>query len=362
VAGLSGTIRLYDVSTGNPAAELTGHKRNVLTLAFASAGDRLASTSEDGTTRIWNARPDLPRRVLEGGAVYCGVAFSPDAKMVAAILADSATHALWDARTGRCLATWRDGGQMAWGIGFAHAGRSVVTLGRDGALRFWDTRTRRALPALRTGVAAPAQVLVSGNGALAVLEAATGEFSAWDLRSRRRLGGLPRPTNLNNPAYLAALSPDGTLLAVALGNSIGLWQVPTFERKMSLSLGGQATETLEFSLDGSRLVASDGLGRVHLWEVRSGQEFELLSEQKGRVEAAGISPDGRLVATIALSDRFIRLWSTEDHAQIAALPGGSGPLRGRRFVAFSPDGSILGVTITWGAVYLWRAAPSAAPR
>ncbi len=65
---------------------LVGRKRSGV--AFSPDGQRLASGSQDGTVKVWDAHTGQATLTLEGGG---GVAFSPDGQRLA-----SANH-----RTGR---------------------------------------------------------------------------------------------------------------------------------------------------------------------------------------------------------------------------------------------------------------------
>ena len=50
----SGTIRLWDVKTGDRIAALDGHTQKVETLALSPDGQTLVSTAVDGTILLWN--------------------------------------------------------------------------------------------------------------------------------------------------------------------------------------------------------------------------------------------------------------------------------------------------------------------
>src|ERR1051326_2948990 len=83
----SGDIWLYRVSDATPIFTCRGHSDGVWSIAFSADGKFLASSSDDGTIRLWD--------VADRGAVAClstledhsgrvrAVAFSPDGKLLA---------------------------------------------------------------------------------------------------------------------------------------------------------------------------------------------------------------------------------------------------------------------------------------
>src|SRR5262249_45752220 len=53
-ASLDGSVRLWDVASGQAIGTPTGHTDEVFGVAFSPDGSRLASTSSDGTVRLWD--------------------------------------------------------------------------------------------------------------------------------------------------------------------------------------------------------------------------------------------------------------------------------------------------------------------
>ncbi|MBV9866335.1 MAG: WD40 repeat domain-containing protein [Abitibacteriaceae bacterium] len=89
------TINLFDLQTGNWRGKLTGHKDQVLSLAFSPDGKLLASGSADHTIRLWDLQQHKSIRILKGhqGSVYA-VAFAPDGRTLASGSEDG-TAKLW---------------------------------------------------------------------------------------------------------------------------------------------------------------------------------------------------------------------------------------------------------------------------
>ncbi|MEK7324338.1 MAG: WD40 repeat domain-containing protein, partial [Chloroflexota bacterium] len=74
-----GTAKVWDVATGRELLTLTGHTDTVWGIAFSSDGQRLATASADKTAKVWEAATGQELLTLKGhtGGVG-GLAFSPD--------------------------------------------------------------------------------------------------------------------------------------------------------------------------------------------------------------------------------------------------------------------------------------------
>jgi hypothetical protein len=128
-----------------------GHTTKVYGVAFSPDGARLATTSRDGTARLWDARTGAPLLVLRGHTdMVQGVAFSPDGTRLATANWDG-TARLWDTRTGAALLTIHRITGTVQGIAFSPDGTRLATGSKDLTGRLWDVRTGACVLVLKAG-------------------------------------------------------------------------------------------------------------------------------------------------------------------------------------------------------------------
>ena len=79
-----GTVRIWDVSTGEEVLTLKGHTGAVNSVTFSADGKLIATASVDGTAKIWDAATGMNLLTLPVDSHGAGdVAFSPDGEQLA---------------------------------------------------------------------------------------------------------------------------------------------------------------------------------------------------------------------------------------------------------------------------------------
>ncbi|UNO43581.1 TIR domain-containing protein [Streptomyces sp. MST-110588] len=244
-------LRIWPVSGGAGASPPPWWgSGGAVTAAWSPDGSRVASGTDGGEVRVWDAAtgrltPRQPRHVTAVGragasavtAAVRSVAWSPDNRRLAAALADGSLH-FWDAASGRPLGPApRISPHLARAMAWSPDGELIATGGVDGTIRLWDGRTGEQSPT----------ILKEGDSWIQAL--------AW--------------------------SPDSTRLVSGDGNgTMRVWDprrgVPLQRRGGAHSAGVTA---LSWSPDGSRLVSGGEDHVVRLWQGRTEREICRLVDQ-----------------------------------------------------------------------------------
>ncbi len=253
-----------------------GHTGQIQCVAWSPAGDFLASASEDGTVRVWNAETGqeihrlIPAEPDEKSpAMHC-VAFSPSGLFLAA--GDRAGHAhVWDVSSGseltRILGHEAEVQALAWSTN----GTWLITGSADNAAHVWDLDRSEYVRGMRHPQWGISVVAMSPSGNHLLTAGGDGIVRVWDPATGLNVRALWHSVDAT-PVFAAAWSPDGT--RVASGDIRGVlrfWDPRTAEEVLSLTLTGGAIEDLSWSPQGNALAvaSADGAVRVGPWPRRA---------------------------------------------------------------------------------------------
>lgn len=132
------TIRIWDVATKTQVQVLTGHKDCIYAVAFSPDGTRLASSSVDGTARLWDPATWTEITTLKHGTNVYGLAFTPDGTRLACACADNSIR-FWDVATHQSVAELRGHGNYVHALAFSPDGTRLASASGDCLVRIWDT-------------------------------------------------------------------------------------------------------------------------------------------------------------------------------------------------------------------------------
>jgi WD40 repeat protein len=229
-----------------------------------------------------------------------------------------------------CMAISPDGKKLA--LGNATTDNPNVKL--------YDIETRKETGTLNVGTrsigaiafTADSKSVIAASGSLVRGHDSPAPFiKIWDVDTRALTDSLPASFGT-----IFAVSPDGKTVAVAVGDGVALWDLPSHKEVGRLTRANTGFMSLAFSPDGKSLAASTLGGTVSVWKVGVP---EPVTEPKYEAPAYSLaySPDGKLLAQ-GFEDGMVRICDAESLTDCAVLKGHREPVTS---LSFSADGALL---------------------
>lgn len=338
-----GTVRVWDVASGEELACLRGHREASWGVAFFPDGERLVSASWDRTVRLWHVHGGELALLRGHRERAWGVAVSPDGRLVAAA-GDDGTARVWDAATGERVGRVSPETGPLWCVAFSPDGRLVATGGDDGMLRLWDTATWTEQVVAVGHLDEVMCVAFSRDGSRVVTASGDTTVRVWDTAGRELVchrghtGWVP----------CAAFSPDGDrLVSGSWDGTVRLWD-PGGERACLRGHLGPVWG-VAFAPDGRTVASAGGDATVRLWDAGGIAGAEQVGGHRGMLTTMAFSADGRRLVTGA-RDKTVRIWDTLTGAELLCLRGHEASVHG---VDFSPDGARVASGSDDGTVRFW---------
>jgi WD40 repeat protein len=217
---------------------------------------------------------------------------------------------------GRTAAVKYEGAALTC-VTFMPGATTLVSASLDKTIRLWDIAQlqsskmieKHAGPAYFAAVSADGRLLASGGGQTPV--------KILHLKGKTRSHEIPEPN-----AWSFAFSPDARMLAVTTVSDTApghvlLWDALAKKEKAVLKGFSAAVFSVAFSPDGKILASGSGFldpkaprdvsGEITLWDANSGKELQRLRAHRDAVMSLAFSPDGKTLAS-GSSDCTAKIW------------------------------------------------------
>ena len=346
------TVKLWQVSSGECLKSLPGHSRQIRSVAFSPDGKTLASGSDDQSIRLWNHHTGECLRVLKGHSSWVSsLAFSPSDYLLASGSEDQSVR-LWETRTNLCLKTLQGHSNGVWSVAFSPQGTTLASGSQDGVIRFWDSKTGQYLSGLQGHNSWVWSVVFSPVGDLLASGSEDRTIKLWNIYTDA-LGTGQHYRTLKGHAdavFSVLFSPDGkTLFSGSLDGTIKLWDVRTGQCYQTWQGHSGGVWSITLSLDGQLLVSGSQDQTLQIWDISTGCCLRTLSGHESWIRACAISSDRRILVS-GSADGIIKLWQIDTGECYQTLQAHTGPVLS---VVFAPNGQTFASSGADAIVKLW---------
>ena len=367
-------IKLWDATTGKQVHALTGHTRQIKSIAFSADDKTLVSGDEHETIRLWDTATGKLKATLNwrrGTATYA-LAFSPSGRFIASGHRDSVK--LWDntvkpkQQTDDAIGDYqhileiREPKDYVSKLAFSPGGKTLLTGSKDGTIQAWDTASGSHRFTCTGHIEGTRDLMFTLNGDTLISlnqpfnPPGNLQQQRWDLTTGDQLSTY----FLGMEAHSMILSPDGeTLVTHDSGNKCVVWDINTDPPRIidQFILKGFPRSGLNvkfaFSADSKMLAAGGEDSLVRVWDLTISKKVRHRFTVKGHnhgLRMLAFSPDGKLLASGG-NGKTLCLWRVADGTSFFKSTVHKSWVTA---VAFSPDSNIL--ASGGNELFLWDTA------
>lgn len=258
--GFGGQARIWTLD-GSPVGELVGHEAAISVIRISPDGATAVTASSDRTVGIWDL-PARRRRAVLG----------PHRKQVLALDLDATRDLVWSGGHDGRLNRWSVAtGKLEAQLDLGGSVSSVAVRPTDGVVAAATVNAGIAIvdsdgeqiTRLGGGHQVVASVAWAADGTF-LLGSSPGGASIWTADEWEAVRSLETGPGSMLPA---ALSPDGSRIALGWDHHVGLWSADESQAGVSIAGLPKGVYGLSFSHDGRWLAGAAADGRVRVWSV-----------------------------------------------------------------------------------------------
>lgn len=290
---------------------LIGHTGGVFGLTLSKNGQRLLSTSLDGTVKVWNVEPgkcilsQSMRTFTPSGSNF--IAFAPDEKSVASA-GSNGTIQIWNMASGACILTLAEHSAEISSICFTPDGEKLISTSFDTTIKIWDMKSRASIRTLRGHKAEITTAILTSNGKSLISGGGDGAIKIWDVESDRCTATLEG--NKTSITSLATSLDEKLLISGSCDGAIKIWNLDSYTCAHNLTGHKNRVSEILMTPDKENFISASFDNTIRIWNLKSGKCIRPLTGHTKQITTIAINPNGKNLVSGSY-DHTIRIWDIE---------------------------------------------------
>ncbi len=354
-AGADGRVLFWSLPGFDLAEPPQTHGADALSLAISPDGRWLASGSLNGELFLWNLQNHIIQRRLEGHANEVnGLVFSTDGSQLFSTGRDTLVR-VWRVNGGDLQFELTGHRSNVRAMAISPDGRWLASGGEDQRILLWDLTGSQ--PALAQELVAHTNWVNDLSFSPDSTQVASASYDTNIIIWRTRSSGYGSYTGHVAPVRRVVFNPTGAVFfSGGQDGRLQVWDRASGQTSLAPIQASGSVFGLDISANGQTLVTADTGGTLQTWAATTGTPLQTYQEAGSQFFTTALSPDAKRVAAGGINgDNSVLLWNLETN-DITRLLGHSAFVR---WVAFSPQGSILASAGWDGQVIFWNTASGA---
>jgi WD40 repeat protein len=316
-------------------------------LAWSADGRTLIARASQRSALVLDAATGVEIARLGALSKANAAAISADSSM-AALAGKGGTVLLVDVRTRKRTRSLPARDTEYESICFTPDGSGLAGGMQDGTLVLWDLTGAGGPRVVRVGQDPVWRVEVQGKGERLIACTRGGVYGV------SRAGGEVEPLVSFQGASTAAMEPEGSEIALAKGDRVGIFALKGGALRREISVPGGEVRALAWSGDGGPIATAGTDARIRLWKAADGKEQASFSTGPGAATALAFNPQGTVLGSVG-DCLVVRRWEVGTGRPFDTQGHEAGVLA----CAWSPDGTRIASGGADATIRFWDAGTGA---
>ncbi|MGJ8696154.1 MAG: WD40 repeat domain-containing protein [Verrucomicrobiaceae bacterium] len=268
------------------------HAGSLSEIRVLSDGERVLSTSRDGTTRLWNLESgeELQRYSKDAAYDVWGVAVLPGEKEIVA--AGGGGHVVrYDLETGKELMSYKHE-ETAYRVDVHPNGKWMVVGDSKGLIKLWEIGTGKMLRDFEGHTKDVYTVVFDGTGDFVISGSEDGKVKRWEVATGKCVDTIKKKFG---DVYTIVRSPDGKRFAVTSEDErVGVYECDSLKVVWETKLENEA-QVVAWSPDGRYVAAPCADYQLYVFDGLSGEIVRKIDTEERSHTPVAFSEDGKVI-------------------------------------------------------------------